>query len=367
MPPPAAGNRWAQHGPHPAVLSSPGGGTRPHSSSSWECQGDPPWDGDAAGSAPTPHQKQLVLLQSCWCWGKHVHLPPIPLHPTHPSLLIHPSLGHPRALPRPCRAEGAQGAPLWQRGWEEDATNGGCYKWGMLLSIPAPSQPSSPRSREQPQLPAMPPAPQHLPGPGCAPSLRDRAGHMAGAAPALLTRIRAMEGGREQLGCHGGEEAAEGETFPGREESVGDAGRGCPAPRGRAGGGNISEHLCTVWRWRGHICLWIDGAGGKKEGNLLPSPSLWMLSCRALLPQPQLCSKPELGCAQQPPLGCTSPGCPLGTSSRCCWAWSCLPSRLRWLMLLRADNPINPPLLPPTLRLNKLAQEKRGDRRGLRS
>lgn len=33
-----------------------------------------------------------------------------------------------------------------------------------------------------------------------------------------------------------------------------------------AGGGG--EHLCTVWRWRGRICLSIDGAGGRKPPPL---------------------------------------------------------------------------------------------------
>lgn len=182
-----------------------------------------------------------------------------PIHPSssHPSSSISelspgaPELGGTQRAPCPALAEGVV------RGLLE---MGDASLPSQLHPNQAPVPRSSPSSLQCPRAGA---------GPGHAASLRDHAGHMAGAAPALLTRIRATQGGREQLGCHGGEEAAEGETFPGREESVGDAGRGCRAPRGRGGGEGGGKHLCTLWRWRSHICLSIDGAGGKETSSPL--------------------------------------------------------------------------------------------------
>lgn len=121
---------------------------------------------------------------------------------------------------------------------------------------PLPSQ----HLPSQALLPRAAPAPRDAPSsaapaPRVLPALWDHGGHMAGAAPALLTRIRAVEGGREQLGCHGGEEAAEGETFPGREESVGGRGQGLPGSPRPGAGGNISARFggggaTSASRWR---------------------------------------------------------------------------------------------------------------------
>lgn len=238
----------------------------------------------------------------------------------------------------------------------------------MLLSpTPAPS-PSAPEGG--PSSVRCSSARQHLPGPGCIRTPRMVPGTPREAVPAPLVCIEkpyGREGGTEQQCCHGGKEAAERETFPRREESAGDEGRGLPGslrPRG--------INLCKVWRWRGYICLWIDGVGGRKtpplsipvDGELPDSPS----------PTPLCAPRLELGHPQRPPLAQAWFGLQKsqpGPSERCSSLPLGLllppPARPRWLTLLCANNPINPPLLllPPTLRVNKPAQERQETGGGL--
>ena len=125
------------------------------------------------------------------------------------------------------------------------------------LPLPSIFPANTPLPESGPSSARCSPARGHLPSPGSPPSPQDGAGHAVGSSSGPARMHQSHIGGREQLCCHGGEEAAERETFPRREESVGDEGRGL---LGFPTLGGIN--LCKVWRWRCYICLSIDGVGG---------------------------------------------------------------------------------------------------------
>lgn len=201
---------------------------------------------------------------------------------------------------------------------------------GGCSPTPAPSQPT-------PLFPRAAPARRDVPrlggtclAPGCTPGLRDGAGHAAGSSSGPAHVHQSRIGGREQLCCHGGKEAAKRETFPRKEESVGGEGRGLPGSP-RLGGIN----LC---RFGGGGTTSASRSMELGDEKLLPSPSLWMVSRRTLLPQPHrlpllrdtswavlsshLLHKRRLGCKR-------GNLAPQSNAPRCPQACSCLPPLTR--------------------------------------
>lgn len=83
----------------------------PRSCSGQGCCGDPPLRGDATGDGPP---SQSLPPQSCGCWEKHMHIPPIPPPPPSSPQGLQSGI-HPRGpwAPRPALAEGDEEEDAW--------------------------------------------------------------------------------------------------------------------------------------------------------------------------------------------------------------------------------------------------------------
>lgn len=147
----------------------------------------------------------------------------------------------------------------------------------------------------------------HLPGSGSTPSPWDGARPTAGSSSGLAAVPRSHIGGREQLCCHGGKEAAERETFPRSEESAGEEGRGLVAGLPEAGRDKPVQGLGVEG-----LHLPLDQWSWEMKNSSLLHPWRW-----TLLPQPhrlplphdtswavlssRLLHKPRVGLHKSPP------------------------------------------------------------------
>lgn len=210
------------------------------------------------GLPPPPHKVVGAGKSTCT-------FPPIPLHPTHPSLLIPPLLQHLRALPRSSRAGGTRGAPCpaLAEGVGRRMLEMGDASLPPLLH---PSQPPVPQS-----IPSSLQCPQQVQAPG---GLR-ACGTMPGTwreqlRPCSHASEPCREGGSSWVAMEERKQLRKKPFQAGRNQWGTRAGAaGLPA----AGeGGGVGENISA--RFGGGGATSASRLMEPREGNLLPSPSL---------------------------------------------------------------------------------------------